>query len=179
MLMIISTKVYAEALYQVGVETRKPLEFYEALQTFQEFLNDEEFNRIMVATFLDQNALTPVWNELGKIFPQEVVKFLGMIQDAKLMSDFSRVLREYRDFLEEGKHLNVVEVTSPKVLTEDEKVQLMHNLKTRYEGVFEVAYHVDDSLINGLVVRVNHDIYDTSIKSKLDRILNQGGLENE
>ncbi|WP_342621889.1 ATP synthase F1 subunit delta [Erysipelothrix sp. P66] len=179
MLMIISTKVYAEALYQVGVETRNPMEFYNALQTFQEFLNDEEFYRIMTATFLDQDALEPVWSELGKTFPQEVVKFLKMIQDAKLMSDFDRIVREYRDFLEEGKHLNVVEVTSPNVLSENEKEQLMANLKLRYEGVFEIDYNVDASLIKGLVVRVNHDIYDTSIKSKLDRILNQGGLENE
>ncbi|CAM2838500.1 ATP synthase F1 subunit delta [Erysipelothrix tonsillarum] len=179
MLMIISTKVYAEALYQVGVEARKPLEFYEALKTFQEFLADQEFYRIMVATFLDQETLEPVWNELGKTFPQEVVKFLSIIQDANLMSDFHRIVREYRDYLEEGKHLNVVEVTSPDVLSENEKDQLMSNLKARYAGLFEIVYNVDASLINGLVVRVNHDIYDTSIKSKLDRILNQGGLENE
>lgn len=177
--MIASTKTYAQALFEVGLDGNKALDFYYELKSFNELLLDDAFYAVMEGTYLEPECLNPIWEGLNTVFSVEIVNFLEIVQDASLMRDFQRIIFEYRDFLSDNGYLNVVEVTSPITLSDTEKATLLTTLKQRYDGQFELEYEVDQSLISGLRVRINHDIFDTSIKHKLDRILNQGGLENE
>ena len=95
------------------------------------------------------------------------------------MYALDRIIFEYRDLLEEHKLIHIVDIISAKELSKKEIDEIIAKISQRYEGELDVEYEHDPSLVGGLKIRVNNDIYDTSIKNKFKQILAQGGLRHE
>lgn len=66
--------------------------------------------------------------------------------------------------------MTFVSVVSAKELNEDSKESIIKMVKTKYPEPLQITYDVDSKLMAGFVIRVDNDIYDTSLKSKLDQM---------
>ena len=82
------------------------------------------------------------------------------------------IRKSYQDILVENDLMTIVSVTSAKKLNEMIKTEIFEMIKSRYISPIKISYNIDESLIGGFMIRVNSDIYDTSVKSKLDQIKN-------
>lgn len=175
--MIISTKQYAQALFEVSLEQNVVMDVYAELQTVSLILEDEKINRIFTRTYQDETILDPLWKTLRSTFSKQVVNFLQLLYQANMIKSYERVMVAFRDLLEIHEYLSRVDVVSAIALSDQEKIALQKTLKEKYTGDLEMHYEIDASLLQGMIVHVRSDIYDTSVKSKLDRIINQGGLQ--
>lgn len=174
--MIISLKSYARALFEVGQETDEVMAFYEAMLSFNEVMHDHDVIRVFAHGLTNPDALDGVWESLNHEYSIRFVNFLKVVQEANVILHFERLLAEYRDILNEENYISDVEIISPKDLSHQEQERVVSMLKEKYNNHLELHYEVDPSLIDGMIVKVKNDIYDTSLRSKLDRILNQGGI---
>lgn len=178
--MIISISTYTLALFEVAEGLGKAKSFYNELQSFNEILeNDQEVRETFSYALADYRVFDPLWDSLREFYSAEVVNFLRIIHSASLMYNFEQIIDEYRDLLKDRGYIYKVDITSPKVLSDSEKEAIIAQIKNHYDKDLDIRYEVDKSLMSGLHVRVNNDIYDTSVKTKLAQILYQGGQVHE
>ena len=179
MLMIISIDTYALALFEVGSNEDREMKFYKELQKFGKYLEDSKVKQALNRSLADYRVFDGFWKSLKNDFSQEIVNVLRIIQEAALMSSYERLVHEYRKLLQKENLIHIVNISSPKELSEKEKDDVVKEVKRHYDGTLDVHYILDPSLVSGLKIRVNNDIYDTSIKNKFKQILAQGGLAHE
>lgn len=178
--MIISISTYTLALFEVAEELGKAKSFYNELLSFNEILEkDQEIRETLSYSLKDFRVFEPLWNSLKAYYAPEVVNFLKIIHSASLMYNFEQIIDDYRDLLKEHGYIYKVDIASPSVLSQDEKDAIIDQIKKHYPKELDVRFEVDPSLVHGLYVRVNNDIYDTSVKTKLAQILYQGGQVHE
>lgn len=178
--MIISISTYTLALFEVAEELGKAKSFYNELQSFNEILKeDQEINQTLTYALKDYRVFDPLWNSLKAYYSVEVVNFLKIIHSASLMYNFEQIIDDYRDLLKEHGYIYKVDIASPEALSTQEQASIISQIKKHYPKDLDVRFKVDPSLMHGLYVRVNNDIYDTSVKKKLAQILYQGGQVHE
>ena len=61
-------------------------------------------------------------------------------------------------------------IKSKKELSVQNKNEIIEMVKAKYKAPLKISYDINKELISGFIIRVNSDIYDTSVKSKLDQI---------
>ena len=179
MLMIISIDTYALALFEVASDKSNEMKFYQELENFGSVLEDSKIKDALNRSLADYRVFDGFWKSLKDNFSQEIINVLRIVQEAALMSSFERLVHEYRKILQENDLIHIVNISSPKELNEKEKDDIVNEIKRHYKGTLDVHYSNDPSLVSGLKIRVNNDIYDTSIKNKFKQILAQGGLVHE
>lgn len=164
---MISIAVYAQALFEVA--DGRALKFYDSIRNFEELLKDSDVMATFSRTYGDAAVLDPVFSLLD--YDSEVLKILKIMQGSRLLNDFSRFTQAYRDLLIQKDYLVDVEVVSAVEI--EDFSDLLASIAKRYKGRVELNYSVDKSLIKGMVLRVNSDLYDTSIKRRLDSVLKE------
>ncbi|CAM3601701.1 ATP synthase F1 subunit delta [Erysipelothrix urinaevulpis] len=177
--MIISIETYTLALFELALEKKLEMKYYEELKDFSAVLDDLEVHNILSKSVSDYRVFDNFWESLNKVFSPEVINFLRIIQEASLIYAFDRIVAEYRDLLIDHELIYGVNVESASALSKTEIDEIVTNVSKHYKGILDVQYKEDPSLIGGLKIRVNNDVYDTSIKNKFKQILAQGGLKHE
>ncbi|NLL75538.1 MAG: F0F1 ATP synthase subunit delta [Erysipelothrix sp.] len=166
---MISLNVYALALYEVALE--RSLKFYDSVLSFQTMLEDESVRAVFTRTYADPSILDPLFESLG--YSNEVIKLLKIMQASRLLVDYDRFVDLYRDLLIEHHELVRVEIVSAVEISDFSAIDAL--VTARYTGRIERVASVDASLIKGMVMRINHDVFDTSIKKRLDSVLKEAG----
>lgn len=166
---MVSLSVYARALFEVA--STRALDFYDAICDFEEMLKDTVVYAALSRTYADEHALDGVWSVLK--YDSEVISLLKIMQQSRLLSDFARFVAAYRDLLLEHDLLVAVEIISAVDI--EDTTQLLDSISNRYAGRIELTQSVDSSLIRGMILKINHDVFDTSIKKRLDSVLKEAG----
>lgn len=174
--MIISINTYTLALFEVACDLEKAKSFYEELKTFRSVLDqDPKLVETLNRSVGDYRVYDKLWDSLKEFVSEEVINFLKILQEATLLSELDRVIDDYRDLMQKHGLIHKVDIRSAKALNQDEKNQILKQVKRRYAGDLDVRYEIDSSLISGIQVIVDSDVYDLTIQSKLNQILSQGG----
>lgn len=166
---MVSLSVYARALFEVS--STNSLDFYDSILNFESLLKDSEVFAALTRTYADPKVLDSMWDVLD--YEPEVISLLKIMQQSRLLRDFSRFVKEYRDLLIEHKLLVSVDVVSAVEIVNLKELE--DSIANRYTGRIEMNTSVDPQLIKGMVLKVNHDVFDTSIKKRLDSVLKEAG----
>lgn len=166
--MTISTEMYAKALYEIN-ET-KPLIYLEELKAFAEILSaDKDVEKYFSKTY---NQFDQVRDILGERFSEIFINFLEIIYENRVFGELDNVIVNYERLLFENDHITSVDVVSAKQLSDDNKESILKMVRSKYKKPLQVKYSINEDLMAGYIVKVNNDIYDTSLKNKLDQIKN-------
>ena len=164
--MTISTEMYAKALFESS--SQDPLTFLADLETFGELLKaDKKINDYFTQTY---DSFVVVKDLLSEKFSHAFVNFLEIIYENRVFKDLDNIKSNYQELLVEHDLLTVVRVVSAKELSEDHKEEIIKMVKSKYPAAMKISYEIDGNLIFGYIIKVNKDIYDTSVKSKLEQI---------
>ena len=94
-----------------------------------------------------------------------------MVVDKDHISSIVDILEYFVKLVKKEKNIGVVSVTSAVTLSDIQKVNIEKRLiETTSYNSLETKYSVDESLIGGLVIRIEDRVVDSSIKSKLDKM---------
>lgn len=119
-----------------------------------------EKDRILTATF--EGRALPV-----------VTRFLRVLNQHGRLELLPAVARQARELLDRRRNRRKVMVRSAVPL-DDAQRGALHDRLARLAGAEPVAvYEVDPSLIGGLVVQVGDDVYDASVRTRLDQLRRQ------
>ncbi len=101
---------------------------------------------------------------------EEVRNLVGVMIANRRLPALPDVARTFGALLAERRGQQAAEVTSAHPLTDTQRAQIAARLtEAGYSGV-KLSERVDASILGGLIVRIGSRLYDSSIKSKLQRM---------
>ncbi len=167
--MTINTNMYAQALYEAGLEA-DPLKYMEELDLFNALLSsDEDVRQFFFKTYDNFNNVKEI---LEEIFTQSFVNFIELLYNARLLYRIDEISERYEQLLMEDQKLSLVSIKSQKELDDQTINKILEMIKQKYPQPFRINTSVDEDLLGGYILKVNKDVYDTSLRSRLMKIKN-------
>lgn len=99
-----------------------------------------------------------------------VTRFAEILNANNALGLIDEIEEEFRRFDSEAKGIRTAEVTSAKALTEKEEKALIRELNNYVAGRVEIKKKVDEGLIGGVVVRLDDELIDGSVKRRLKEL---------
>jgi F-type H+-transporting ATPase subunit delta len=105
----------------------------------------------------------------------------GRLDEAKLRLVFTQLAktkpRDYRAILQALQRLTRLEIERRRVtvesatpLDEPSRQRVAAGLATQYGPDLTIDYHTNPALLGGLRIRVGNDVFDGSVKGRIDRL---------
>ena len=170
------SKTYGDALFAVAMEENRMDEFFEAALSLVEILRtNEDFSKLMNhPKIIKEDKVKIVEETFSNKIPTEMVGLMALMVEKGRSNEMLSVFEYFVDLVKEEKKIGKADVTTAVVLSDKQKEKVEKKLleTTKYES-FEMCYHVDESLLGGMVIRIGDRVVDSSIKTKLYELSRQ------
>ncbi|WP_446745844.1 ATP synthase F1 subunit delta [Silvibacterium acidisoli] len=103
----------------------------------------------------------------------QVRNFLAVLIDHARLNAFSQIVKEFRHEMNRRIGIAEVEITTARALGEEERHALASQIGSRVGKQVSATYHVDESLLGGVIARVGSTVYDGSVRGRLERLEDQ------
>lgn len=169
----LSAKNYSKALVEMVRDNVISFEdLSKDLATVSEILETSQDLRLTLENPTVSEAVkSQIVEEVFKneVHPQ-VVSFLKVLIDKNRFSEFSQIKADYEIKLDDVNKIQAVEITSAVELSEEYRERILQKLSEKLQKNIRPNWKVDENIIAGLIYRINDNVIDTSIKSKLDKL---------
>ena len=166
---------YAAALYAEASEQNALDEVAAQMRALGELIaQSEDVRRLLASPLVDVNessrAILAVLDNAG--VGRLVRNLVGVVAANRRLAALPRVVDAFAALIAEKRGVVTARVASAHPLTEVQEQQLRARLIEAGYGNVEIIREVDPSLLGGLVVKIGARLYDTSLKSRLQRLQN-------
>ena len=164
---------YAAALY-AHAEDQRALDAVvgEMEQLGKLIAESAPFRRLLSSPLIDvtqaRAASGAVLADQG--FGKIVQDFVGVIANNRRLGALDTIVAAFAALVAQKRGVIVAQVASAHPLTDVQREQLRARLIEAGYGSVNIQDKVDPSLLGGLVVRIGARLYDTSLKSRLQRL---------
>jgi F-type H+-transporting ATPase subunit delta len=167
------SKTYGEALFNLALEDGTLTTIIEEVNVVKEAVDaNPDLLKLLNHPKIDKEEKISVIENIfkGRV-SDSLVGFLVIIVQKDRYNDLDGIFEYFIAKVKEYKNIGVASVTSAVELTEEQKKQVEQKLlQTTKYNQFELTFHVDKSLIGGLVIRIGDRVVDSSIKTKLQML---------
>jgi len=108
-------------------------------------------------------------NDEGKVL-DNFAKVLAENNDLKM---FDQIAEEFHKLDLEKKGQKLVEVTSAHPISHGNEQEILAELNRLAKGKVEIKKKIDEGLIGGVLIKMDDQILDASIKSQLEQLKNE------
>lgn len=166
---------YAEALYALAAEQGRTKEYLEALDRIAALLADNpDYVELLNCPTIPRDERDELLRQtVGQLVPDEdahVLSFIQLLCAQRRIRSLSGCIEEYRMLYQAEVSLSTAEVISAVPLTEQEQERLAATLTARFGRTITLTCKVDESLLGGMVVRVDGKVLDGSLRRRLDAV---------
>ncbi len=166
---------YAAALYAEASEQNDLDEVAAQMRTLGQLIaQSDDVRRLLASPLVDVNessrAILAVLDDAG--VGRLVRNLVGVVAANRRLAALPRVVDAFAALIAEKRGIVTARVASAHPLTEVQEQQLRARLIEAGYGNVEIIREVDPSLLGGLVVKIGARLYDTSLKSRLQRLQN-------
>jgi F-type H+-transporting ATPase subunit delta len=167
------TDRYAIALYAQADETGQIDQAVSEMDSLGQLIDQSaDFRRLLESPLIDVNqartAAMAVLSQEG--FGKLVQDFVGVVANNRRLNALRQIVRAFAALVAQKRGVVVAEVSSAHPLSDVQREQLRARLIEAGYGSVNIQDSVDPSLLGGLVVRIGARLYDTSLKSRLQRL---------
>jgi len=131
-----------------------------------------DFRRLMGSPLIDVNqargAAIAVLS--GEGFGKPVQDFVGVVASNRRLRYLREIVSAFAALVAQKRGIVTAFVTTAHPLTDLQRQQLLARLIEAGYGNVNIAETVDPSLLGGMVLRIGARLYDTSLKSRLQRL---------
>ena len=164
---------YATALYAQADETHSLDQTVSEMEALGQLIDQSpEFRRLLSSPLLDvretRAAASAVLSSQG--FGKLVQDFVGVVANNRRLGVLRAIVTAFATLVAAKRGVVVAQVTSAHPLSDIQREQLRARLIEAGYGTVNIKDSVDPSLLGGLVVRIGARLYDTSLKSRLQRL---------
>mgnify|MGYP001161054033 FL=1 len=101
------------------------------------------------------------------------INFLKVLGESKRLSLIPGIATQYRLLVEAKEEKKRIELFSPYELSEEQVQKLSSSLRKQFGENLSIEAKIDESLIGGFLAKCEDDVFDASIKGKLEKLRNQ------
>lgn len=164
------SKTYGDALFAAAVEAGSLDEFYKAAKMVSDVLRaNKDFGKLLSHPQISKEEKSGIIEEAFKrAVPGEIVGLMSLMLTKGRADEMLSVFDYFIGLVKEEKKIGQASVTTAAALSNDQKQRIEKRLlETTVYETFEMQYHIDESLIGGMVIRIGDRVIDSSIKTKL------------
>ena len=168
-----TAKIYADALTKMSQDGSVTYEdILKDLETVSTILKSSaDLKNVLITpavpTEQKQEIITDVFT--NQISPN-MVNFLKILAEKKRFGEFEEITEAYKEELDEINCIKRIAVISAVDLTEDYKQKIINKLQEKLHKTIYATWQKDETVIGGLVIRIDDNVIDTSIKNKLENL---------
>jgi F-type H+-transporting ATPase subunit delta len=170
------SKTYGDALFELALEQNYVSEIKEEVIAVKKIFdeNDELLKLLNHPKIMGEEKIKIIENIFKGKVSDDMTGFLTIIVGKGRYNEIPAIFAYIEKRIKEYEKIGEAKVCAPMELTDAQKEAIVKKLleTTKYES-FEVEYTVDESLIGGLVIRIDDRVVDSSIKTKLANMAKQ------
>lgn len=165
-------KRYAHALFNVALKKGTvdiiSSEIYQ-LKSFYD--KDRRFIGFLAAPqVLTEHKIDMVKTLFTTRLSPSLVSFLLLLIEKNRVDHLGEIAREFEKMVEDHKGLIKARVTTAVHIEEDYKNRLRERLEAITGKSVEVLHRIDKKILGGIIVQLNYNIIDNSVKHQLDSL---------
>lgn len=164
---------YAQALLDLAADQS------DAIGADLQALADAVQQDALLKSFLVDPAIAPAqrWQALSKAlggqFPKLLMNFLGVVNEKKRFALLEQIALAYGQLLDKKKGRVRVEATLAKAMSDEEFKDVQQRISRGLNAEAIVEQKVDESIIGGLVLRMQGKIVDGSVRAQIEAMRKQ------
>jgi len=164
---------YAAALYSLAEDEHALDEVIGQMEALGRLVDESaDMRRLLASPLVDvntaQRAVRAVLVAQG--FGKIVQDFAGVVASNRRLGALRRIINAFAALVAEKRGVVVAEVETAYPLSDVQEQQLRARLIEAGYGNVDIVKRVDPSLLGGLVVKIGARLYDSSLKSRLQRL---------
>jgi F-type H+-transporting ATPase subunit delta len=164
---------YAAALYGYAEDINAIAPVVSDMESLGRLIDQSsDFRRLMGSPLIDVNqARTAAIAVLqGEGFGKPVQDFVGVVTSNRRLRNLRDIVTAFATLVAQKRGIITAHVATAHPLTDLQRQQLLARLIEAGYGNVNIAETVDQTLLGGMVVRIGARLYDTSLKSRLQRL---------
>ncbi|MCW8305810.1 F0F1 ATP synthase subunit delta [Acidiphilium sp. PA] len=164
---------YARALYDLADERKQLDQTVSEMAALGSLIGDSAPLRQLIASrSIDAAEAARAMEAVlaGQGFSDLVRHFIGTAVANRRLRDLPELISGFAAYVAAKRGIMTAEVASAHPLTDTQRAQLGARLAEAGYGRVTIRESVDPSLLGGLVVKIGSKLYDTSLKSRLQRL---------
>ena len=168
-----SEKIYADSLIQVGRDGLMSFEeIFNNLNLVKEVISQSrDFVEAMENPAIDDKVKFEIINEIfSNQINEKIINFLKVLITKKRFCELDKIIQAYSNELDEINNIKRVEVLSAVDLTEEQINLLKEKLQNKLQKNVVISQQIDKGIIGGLVIKIDDDIIDNSLKNRCSQI---------
>ncbi len=169
----LAAKNYSEALIDLGKDQRESFEkLSEDLATVSyAFDNSEDLRSVILNPSINDGVKIDILVSIfsGKVC-EDILNFLKILVEKKRINEFPQICADFTEKLNELNNIQPVKIVSAIDLTEEQKNRILEKLSAKLNKTILPDWEKDESIIAGLTVKVNDDVIDMSLKTRIDNL---------
>lgn len=163
---------YASSLFEVAEKLDKIENIFEELSFISDKFNeDKDFYQFYTSARVGKKERKEVIDNIysGKI-NDELLNFLKILIDQNRTSSIFEVKDFYAKLLDEHRNVKRVTVESVVELSDEHKTKLIRKLSDLTGSEIVLKNVIKPEILGGVIMRIDNEIIDASVLSKLDNI---------
>lgn len=169
----LTAKNYADALVQVGRDN--VLSYDDVLKNIESVKeiceSSKDLTEVLINPAVSDDTKYSIIDEVfKKDINEKIIDFLKVLIEKKRFTEFSGIVEAYKNELDKINNIQRVSVTSAVTLNDDMKQRIIEKLQKRLQKNVTAEWLIDTEIIGGLVVKINDDVIDSSLKNKLENL---------
>ena len=164
---------YGAALYDLADERRELDSVVDQMQAIGRLIDESpQFRRLLSSPLVDVTQARAAADAVleGQGFGKTVRDFVGVIANNRRLAVLRQIVTAFSTLVAQKRGVVTAAVASAHPLSDVQREQLRARLIEAGYGNVNIEESVDATLLGGLVVRVGARLYDTSLKSRLQRL---------
>lgn len=166
-------KRYAKSLIELMLDSENNRdEVVEDLKNVKEILvSSPELNSAMTNPVVSAQDKEEIIKSVFEKDTKEVTRnFLKLLVQKNRFNLIFYIIDAFNQLLDKINNLVQIKVTGAVELDNSEKEDIQNKLKEKLNKEINIAYEVDDSIIAGLIYKIEDDVLDTSFIHKLEEL---------
>ena len=163
-----TSKIYANSLLDIGLNSDVVIDNFSVIRDVYEI---SEFKTMISNPVIDNTKKYEVIDEIFKNkIDDKMISFIKILIQKERFGEINEIISAYKDIVDDKNNIVRADVISAVELSDDYKSLIAEKLQTKYQKTIISDWIVDDSIIGGLVIKIKDDIFDNSIRSKIEKI---------
>lgn len=167
-----TAKEYATALFELAKESASEKEIGDALaMLLSEISENPEYEELLSSPNISLRERRTLLEEaFADRVPEYALSFTELLCEKGKIRELGSCVREYQAMYQALQSLSHAKVVSAVPLTESEKTALIKKLEKISGHSVSAQYETDESLLGGLVVYMDGNVLDGSLKNQLKEV---------
>lgn len=140
------------------------------LTQIEEIIEDNKINKFLVHPNIDKNEKIKIMEEALKKFNKTVSSFILVLIENDRISEIKGIIESFQEELYELNGIINVEIITKEELSKDLSKKIIKCLESSYQKKVISKEIIDETIIGGIIVKVNGMVTDDSILNKLKAI---------